>query len=430
MNLNKKDILFLLLPFVTFGADFDVQRHYIRSINIEGNQKTKERVIKREITLRIGDILTPNLIRENENILLRLGLFQFVNIVINEKSQSSVFKDLIIQVKERKSGLFEMGGGLHSDDGAKVFSGLSYRNFGGWNRTLSLHTEINRKLDDYNFFERDVSLSFQEPYLFHFPFIMKGKVSHTKKDHQSFDMETWGSQLSFENRLWKVVRLLFEYEFSMRDIFSANSTDDQKKNFLGLIHPQFFLDFRDHAFHPTLGSLHSLSFEYASPWLGSDNDIQYSKWTGATNWYFPMNESERAIVLALSLRAGYARSGLDEFGIPADKRFYLGGRSTIRGFKEDVLGASYSDRMVKETSFINYKTELRFPIMGDVFGAVFYDGGNVQFNGFQHFIFRESVGFGARYQTPIGPLALDIGYKLDPKDNESNYRIHFSIGIF
>ncbi|MBK9293271.1 MAG: BamA/TamA family outer membrane protein [Oligoflexia bacterium] len=123
---------------------------------------------------------------------------------------------------------------------------------------------------------------------------------------------------------------------------------------------------------------------------------------------------------------------------PQVKAFILGGRSTIRGFEitetfprsdlEVINGISAS-----HTIFYLARSEIRFPIFGNFAGALFYDGGHVQFPGFnQRFSWRDSTGVGIRYITPVGPVSLEYGHKLnrDQGRGEGEGAFHFSIGVF
>ena len=403
---------------------------YVDQIIVKNNNQTRARVIQREMTLQNGSILKPSSVYESENKILRLGLFHLVDITVQDEHERAPIKNLIVEVKERKSGLFEFGGGVKTDDGVRGFSGVFYKNLGGWNRTLSLHTALNRKIESYNFLERELIFGAQEPYLFGFPFIMRFNGSHKKDDTRPYDIQLWEAKLSFETKVWEVFRALVEYSFSSREIFEALNTSENEDTVLGLIKPSFFLDYRNHTFNPTKGSLHSFFIEYGSPYLGANENIHYLKTGAATSWYFPFQIRKNELVLAASLRGGYAKSFLNSFGIPADQRFYLGGRSTIRGFQEDTLGVISESREILSTAFVNYKLELRFPLFWKIGGALFLDGGDVSLDGFKGLSSREAAGLGVRYQSPLGPLSLDGALILDRKEEEAIGRIHFSIGVF
>ncbi|MBI2608575.1 MAG: BamA/TamA family outer membrane protein [Deltaproteobacteria bacterium] len=401
----------------------------VREIEVKNNHRTKSKVIRRELTFKKEDILRSSSLFESENKLLRLGLFQFVNIFVENEGTQDASKNIVVEVQERKSGLFEFGGGIKTEEGFQAFSGIFYKNLGGWNRTLSFHGDFNRKIENPQFIEREINFGAQEPYLFGVPFIMRLNALNKKKDKRAYDVHTWEGIVSFESKVWDTFRMLFEYHFSFRDIFNTLNPADEEKKLLGVIKPAFYLDYRNNALNPSRGTFHSFGIEYASPLLGSDDKNHFYKLLASTNWYLPFDQEEN-VVVALALRGGFAQSLLTGSGIPADQRFYLGGRSTIRGFEEDELGVISTTKEITQTYFLNYKTELRFPLFWKIGGAIFVDGGNVAFGGLRAFSSREAAGLGIRYLSPVGPLSFDAGYKLDRQPGESAYQIHFSIGVF
>ena len=117
--------------------------------------------------------------------------------------------------------------------------------------------------------------------------------------------------------------------------------------------------------------------------------------------------------------------------VPIQERFCLGGRSTVRGFKEGSLGAKGADGTpTGGDMMVNLNTELRVPLRSGVIGAVFVDAGSVWFsrapvNGFD---LRKSSGLGLRYLTPVGPVVLDYAWKLDRREGETAAEWHFTIG--
>jgi outer membrane protein assembly factor BamA len=209
--------------------------------------------------------------------------------------------------------------------------------------------------------------------------------------------------------------------------------------------PALEWDSRDNAFNPSKGILSRIQLEYSHPDLGSTRTIEYLKSTASISHYYDLYESRW--IWANSFRTGNLQnlSTLQEGGVPYDiKGFVLGGLSTIRGFEAGTserfpndtdLGITPPDvyYLKNKNSFFLIKSELRFPIYGDFGGAIFYDGGQVNVDDIKFFdSYRESAGFGIRYTTPVGPVNLELAWKLDPhkERGESPFRIHFSIGTF
>ncbi|HBQ21407.1 MAG: hypothetical protein A2Z91_04240 [Deltaproteobacteria bacterium GWA2_38_16] len=402
----------------------------IGAILFRGMVRTRNRVLERELTIKKGDVWNPKEIQRSENQLLKLGLFSSLKIRPLKEDFTAGENDVLIEATERMPGLMELGSGYKTDDGIHGFSGLAYRNIGGWNRVVSLRGELNRKIQGYRFLERDIQMGISEPYLGGIPFVARLNASHKKESTLPFDERSWSGKFSLDKGLWDFLRLSIQYLFEYRDIFRAIDIRDVQDKYIASLGPSLLLDFRDNAFNPSRGSSHSISSSFFSPVIGSDPDISFSKTLLSTSWYFT---PWPWITLALLGRGGYAHAFFTDFPIPVDQRFYLGGRASIRGFREDIIGSDTKNRQIFETSFINYKSELQFHVYSGFGLAFFFDGGNVFFdNPVKGNKFRNSLGPGLRYDTPIGPLSLDYGFILHHQKevDEPRGRLHFSIGIF
>jgi outer membrane protein insertion porin family/translocation and assembly module TamA len=184
------------------------------------------------------------------------------------------------------------------------------------------------------------------------------------------------------------------------------------------------------------GYVASLHLEQAGRWLGGD--YNYYEFTGEGRYYVSLGG--RAVV-AVMARAG----NIDDLGssdvlqVPFYKRYFLGGATNLRGWgRFDVAPLSGSGFPLGGHSFANFSTEVRVPLVGNLGGVLFLDGGNVWSDpwGFDADDMRYDVGPGIRYNTPIGPIRADLGYQLNPipgllvngKPEPRRFRFHFSIG--
>jgi outer membrane protein assembly factor BamA len=157
------------------------------------------------------------------------------------------------------------------------------------------------------------------------------------------------------------------------------------------------------------------------------------------------------VVWSNSISGGYLTnlSSLTDSGVPASRAFFLGGRQTIRGFEpsnekrvpsEQELANGILNYNVEQDFYVTrfssmylLKSELRYPIYGNIGGTIFYDGGSVLVDTYRfEDSYRDSAGFGLHYLTPVGPISIDLGIKLDRKTsrNESPYVLHFSFVTF
>ena len=397
---------------------------------IRGQEMTKEEFIRRELTFKPGDILTPSTIRKSENNISRTALFQSVVIRPLNPDPAQTVKRMLVLVKERNPGLVEFGAGLASDDGPRGFAGVAYRNVMGWNRTVSARVEINRPLSDFRFWERFVNIGFIEPYLFDIPFVFRLNLINLKEQGFSFDEERLEAATTLEKIVGEPTKATLRYSFASRNVTPINTEGEQEKDsLLALLGPSIYFDFRDDPYNPTRGNYDSITLDYSEPALGSQEGIRFIRLVGNTNFYFSLFNY---FTLATGLNLGYLKSLTSE-DITVDQRFYLGGRRTIRGFKEQSLGVVPEGFTgpIRESYYLNPRIELRFPLWWGFEGALFYDGGNVFFvnNGLPR-EWKGGVGPSLRFRTPIGPLSLDFGINVDPEPGEDRFRASFDIGTF
>jgi outer membrane protein assembly factor BamA len=227
-----------------------------------------------------------------------------------------------------------------------------------------------------------------------------------------------------------------------------------------MVGPSLDIDYRDNPFLPSKGSFTRLTLDYSHPDIGSSDKprIEFVKADGTYSHYLRLGSPN--VVWANSLRAGYISnlSNKPDSGIPTSYAFFLGGIQSVRGYdiasdanripKEgDGSSADWPDGLQvkkqtqilfnKDSHYYLIKSELRFPLYNEHGGVIFYDGGAVKISGYKfRDTYRDAIGFGYRYNTPVGPVALDFAFKINPQpkqgevDKEEKFRFHLSIGTF
>jgi outer membrane protein assembly complex protein YaeT len=430
----------------------------IASIVLDGNSFTKDYVLLKEIELQAGDTVTPAKLDEAIAKLQRTGYFNTVDVKTLEEKTSVANRTLVIKVTERDPGLFTLGAGANSDLGLTLrgYTGLAYNNLMGTGRGVSMRLEGNYNVNEIKFLESKVTLGYVEPYLFGSK--IRGRVNLTRSSQLSdnytkkvsdISQTTW----SLERDLTSHITIIYELWNSahLQDFFLNPAPGTQKPAPQDIVTtgPRLDIDYRDNPFNPTNGNFTTLSYEYSSPEIGSsrEGEIKFQRAMGSFTHYLRMPYlKDDFMVWANSIRGGYLenlsqKSGTTD-GVPYDKKgFYLGGSSTIRGFNGaiqffptyDQLGIQSTETYYLKgiASMYLIKSELRVPIYGNFGGAIFYDGGAVHIEkrdlGDEY---RDSAGFGFHYNTPVGPVNLEIAWKLDMKPGEEPYAFHLSIGSF
>ncbi|MFZ3230324.1 MAG: POTRA domain-containing protein [Pseudobdellovibrio sp.] len=433
----------------------------VQSILIEGNSRTQDKVILAEIDFKPGDILTPNKLEESVARLQRTGHFSTIEIQTLEAGTTIPQRTIIIKVAERDPGVRTIGLGITNENQATLrgYMGIAYRNLGGWGRGISLRGEGNYNLTDVKYLEKKITAGFVEPYLFETR--TRFRLNITRSDTISdfnlrkvteLNSTTYSLEQDFTSHftgIWDVLNISTYVDrgiTSEDEIRNGYTRDDLVIASTG---PTFDLDYRNNLFNPTSGSFSRLSIEYASENLSSFKVDDFVRIVGQSTFYVPFQNSD--IVWAQSFRGGSVRdvrinkdSSGNGYGVPFDKKgFILGGRTTIRGFESgeffpanNLTTPGTLKPNYKLSTFSNYqlvKSELRFPLVAkwDLMGALFYDGGQVIVDGFDFDDrWRDAIGFGIRYNTPVGALNIEYARKLDKKSYESDGAFHLSIGVF
>lgn len=428
----------------------------VESILIEGNEMTHDKVILIEIDIKPGDILTPAKIEESISRLQRTGHFSSNEITTLEAGSNIAKRTVLVKVTERDPGVYTIGAGATNENNGtfRGYTGIAYRNIGGWGRGLSARFEGNYNFADVKYLESKLILGAVEPYLFNSRTRMRVNVTRSRtisdiniKKVTELNLGVLSVEQDFTSHvtgiwdLWSVATYI-DHGISRDD--EIRYKYDYESLVIGSTGPSIDIDYRDNIFNPSRGSFSKFSLEYASTFLSNNNVDDFVRLTGQSTWYVPV-WPKKGIVFAQSIGGGYAKDieggGV---GVPFDKKgFTLGGRTTIRGFASgeffpstesgsvQYIGPAY--RFNSHVSYELVKSELRFPLVNkwDLMGAVFYDGGQVLLDGFDFADkWRDAVGIGVRYITPIGPLNLEYGHKLDRKEGESEGAFYLSVGVF
>lgn len=411
------------------------QLAYIDKIKIKGNTKTKDIVIRRELKIYPGEKFNGKKLRESKRRLDRLGIFQSVSFD-TQPGQAPNRKNLVVNVKEAKTGEFSFGAGYSSVDDFLGFIELKQKNFDyknwptftGDGQKIRIKAEFGTVREDYDF-------SFTEPWIFDKPISFGFDIyQHTRKRERdvgyAYDQRRRGTDVRLGKEITEYLKanLIYRYEeIKISDIAEDTSTDlkeESGENTLSSLKLGFAHDTTDDSYNPTSGHQANFSIETAGSFLGGDKDFLKCL-AGATQYYSYFKNQ----VLELRIRGGVVDEYGDSNTVPIYERFYAGGINTIRGYDVRDVGPKdpESDDPIGGESMLIGNVEYSFPLIKNFKGAVFFDVGNVwsDIGDFGQGGFESSVGTGIRINTPIGPIKLDYGY---PLDEDSNGRIHFSMG--
>lgn len=437
----------------TVAATIRVRRGpkvYLRNLQMRGNTRTKKKVILRELdedAIEYGEKITPRGLREYESRLLGTGLFSTVDLKpIGSNMEfrgSETYIDYELNLKERAGGSIEFGPGFRTDLGLVGYGEFSYRNIGGWNRGVFLKTQVSHKLKNYQFLEQSHSISFVEPY----PLDLRSRLIldlRYKLDDdlqyeggspiKGFNTEETSTSAKLEKRFTEHFTVLATlYQYSLPRIFNiiAATPETTQEYRLGGNGIEFLLDYRDNIFNPLTGWFVSEQVEYFSPYLGSNQRVNFITSKTRFNKYFHLGKEA---VFALSLGYDHLWGLTSDAIIPENKRLTLGGRSSLRSLPENFL--RFDEAGVAEQRAFLGRFEYRMPLFSGWGMAAFYETGEIdvlsdKFGlGERSTGLRHGAGFGVRYRTPVGPLSVDWAYNFNARENEDDYQISLSIGAF
>ena len=413
---------------------------YVDKIKIKGNVKTKDVAIRRELRIKPGDRFDGEKLRRTKERLQNLGFFEEVS-YDTEDTVTSNRKDLVVEVKETKTGTFSFGGGYSSIDEFVGFVEIEQKNFDwrnfpyftGDGQNLKLRASIGTVSDSFG-------LSFTEPWVFDYP-VAFGFDAY-KRSHQresdigyGYDEDVTGGDLRLGREISEYVRADLMYRYDRIEItnISEDASSDLKKeegkNAISSMEFSLTYDSRDNVFDPTKGNILSGSLEGAGGPFAGDKDF-WKSFLRASH-YLPLF---RGSVLELRGRVGLADAYGNSDSLPIYERYFAGGAYTIRGYQERKIGPIdpvSKDPLGGESMLIG-NVEYTYPLFNFLKLAAFCDSGNVwsKMSDLGSGGFKSGVGLGVRIKTPIGPIMLDYGIPLNKEpgeDTKGNGRFHFSM---
>lgn len=469
---------------VTFTVQ-EGEQTIVDHILIVGNRHTKQDVILRELQFRPGQPFGLQDQFESRRRLSALGLFRRVRISELPHGGSNK-RDVLVTVEEAPVTTIGYGGGveampvLRSDPNGDAqqqiefaprgFFDIGRRNLFGANRSINLYTRVSLRPKDepanpeqevgpFGFSEYRVVATYRQPRWFGAnDMAVTGVVEQGARTTYNFARR--GVNFDVVRRVTAAVRISGRYSFSSTRTFDEQLSEEDQAT-IDRLFPRVRLsgfsgaiarDTRDDLLNPTRGTFISGEGTVAARALGGQVGFMKSY---VQAFGFRRLPGRRNVVLAaraaVGLADGFEREvdPTDENGnpipgppisvedLPASERFFAGGDSTIRGFALDSVGApnTISDNGYPTggNAVLLLNGELRFPVWRDLGGVVFVDGGNVfrRVTEFDITELRGSVGFGLRYHSPVGPIRLDLGFKLDRRDLPTDRRrtaLHFSLG--
>ncbi|MBL7158024.1 MAG: outer membrane protein assembly factor BamA [Candidatus Omnitrophica bacterium] len=411
----------------------------IGKIDIKGNTKTKDIIIRRELRAFPGEPFDGESLRRSKERLYNLGFFEDIYFETKPTADPNI-DDLEIIVKETKTGEFSFGGGYSSIDQfigfcqvtQKNFDLLNFPYFTGDGQHLALRAELGMTKNNFD-------ISWTEPWILDYPlsFGFDGYYkTQYRETHVGFGYEEQrlGGDVRFGKEFLEYAQanLMYRAErIKISDVpeeASQDFKDEEGTNWISSLILGLRYDRRDNIYSPTKGFIVGTSIENTGGFLFGDKN--FYKGYFYANWYFSIIKK---VVLEVKGNAGLANAYGKTKKVPIYERFYAGGANTIRGYRERKVGPRdpLSNDPIGGESMMLGTAEVTFPVYEKLIkGAIFFDTGNVweEFGQFFKGGFKSGAGLGVRVKTPIGPLKLDWGYPLaDNQDDKKEGQFYFSV---
>ncbi|MBL7048816.1 MAG: outer membrane protein assembly factor BamA [Nitrospira sp.] len=395
----------------------------IARINIKGNTKTRDKVIRREVRLDEGDTYNKKLIKRSEQRINNLNFFEKIDIVPTP-GQEELTMDMDITVEEKMTGMLSFGGGYSSVDKFSVMGEITQANLFGKGLFLKVRADLSARRANYN-------ISIREPWFMDKPVSATFSLYNEEVEFPEYDKRATGGAVGFGKDFSEYTGGSITYRLESAEITSVADAasliikDQRGHKITSSITPMVWKDTRNNFLDPNKGERHTFTFTLAG--LGGDN--YFTKTIADSVWYFP---TPLNTTFSIRGRVGYAY-GFNGERLPLYERFYVGGISTIRGlgFGEGGPRNENGDKIGGHWQTL-LNTEISFPLVEEIKlkGVVFIDVGGA-FDKNEDVTasdFRRTAGFGFRWHSPFGPLRLEWGFNLDPKFDEGDNKIEFSVG--
>ena len=406
------------------------QRIFVDRINISGNTRTHDEVIRREFRIEEGDAFNTSKIKDSRRNVENLDYFSKVDIQTVPKDANKA--DLNVNVEEKSTGYFNVGVGYSTVNGALVRAGVTENNFRGLGQRLSVDAGVSERSQDYN-------ISFTEPYFLDRR-LRAGfdlfRIDEDYQDESSYDSSSTGGRLrmgwNYTDNLSQQVRYtLKDDEISNVGSEASKYIKDEEGSYVdSSIGQTIVYDKRDSFISPKEGYYLSFGNDVA----GAGGDEKYLKFDAKAYQYFTLADY---YTFKFFVNAGYI-TGYGGKDVRLPNRYYLGG-STLRGF--DVAGIGARDKYTKDALGGNWMVytggEVTFPIGLDevgIKGRTFVDMGmlgkpdnlnraDVEYSSTP----RVAAGFGFQWLSPMGQIDIDFGFPIVKEDYDETqvFRLNF-----
>jgi len=413
-----------LLVHLTFEIEKKKSVYY-EKIQVVGNTKTRDKVIRRELRVAEGELYNATDMNYSRDRLKRTGYFKEVDFTTSRGSTEEKI-NLDIKVEESPTGAISFGVGYSTIESVVGSASISDRNLFGLGYSGMLKVSLG-------FETQSARLSLTDPYFLGYPYSAGFDLYHERVEiFTTYSYKITGGDIRFGKELTDNIRIDAMYKLENVDVYNVASdasffiAEQGGKRTTSAISLSPSIDTRDDYFNPRRGGKHILLIQDAGGFLGGDN--YFVKVLGQSSWFFPL-----PLRTTLNIRG---QAGIiTPYGgkvLPLYEKFFVGGINTVRGFeygKAGLVDLPTGDPLGSK-KMVAFTVEWIFPLSREIGlqGALFFDVGK----GFDKFSditpLRIGAGPGIRWYSPFGPIHIDLGFNLNRKRGEKGQVVDFTGG--
>lgn len=426
VRLDKRDNLVTINYSIEKGREV-----YIRNINILDNTRTRDHVVRRELSLQEHELYSVSKLRAARYEAARLGFFEDnIEVVTHRVEGTEDLLDVNIKVEERPTGFFSFGGGVSSVENFLFAGQIQESNLFGYGKTLSLDAQIGGVT-------KVLSLNYRDPYFFGTNWLLDVSMYAHDRDYRDFERAAQGISVGVGRRIKRYFQVRVFQEFARQNVHNVRGDaqlviSDRKRTIVSTGVGASW-DKRNNYLDPTKGFLLSTSVEYAGLFAGNTDFIKYN--ATAKSWIPFWKDTYFAA------KANYGLLHLIDAGddLVVEERFFLGGPNTLRGFRYRRVGPRRTTDtggyvIIGGVQQILASLDFVVPLSKTVGlkAVAFFDIGN-SFDKDEFSLnpsnLRKDAGFGIRWISPLGPMKLDIGFPIGERlPDEEKYEVQFTVG--
>ncbi len=414
------------------------QKVYIRRVIVQGNSKTRDNVILRELRLSDGDLFNGYKLRRSAERLRKLDFFEEVDIEPMPTGNPNEM-DLKVKLKDKSTGMLSGGAGYSSYEGFFLAAKIQERNLLGKGYNLSLSGKLSGK-------SQALTLSFFNPNYNDTPLGVGGDLYYNTMKYDDYKKHSLGGVARFSYPLGEYTRAYWGYNLEHYKVFDIETNaakilrDSEGTHWSSSAYLSATRDTTNRRQNPSEGTINTATVSMGGGPLLGDND--FVKYIYSSDYYHPLWWDT---IFHVKGQIGLVHENIGGHDIPVFERFALGGLDSVRGYSWNKISSrddATGDR-IGGTKELFFNFEFLAPISDEfgIVGVTFFDMGNVwkegewyfqdtkQANGDPLYLgLYKSVGAGIRWFSPMGPLRLEYGYGLNDLEGSGRSKIEFSMG--